>query len=363
MSNVFYPSLAVLVIPGSRKLQGDARRIASTIVWEQVREYMLLGIVCCFVALKADFGFCFFFEQGMTLCMWFKFSTLGGSWQTLFELSNGYCTEHVYVRRYADSLDLVFGVQHSGGTVKAEQCTANCTGISGIPGTWQHLCWTVLHSLNALLLNSTSSSSSSSDLYLLPESMFEWSSMPTSFSAASSLVGMQAMSSYDATWSVYINGRLLLNSVPGAMPVEGSYSVNYIAYGTMFAASFFNWAITDFRFYERPLNTSSIQAIFSGHACCSTFAAGSYINSSKQCQAESTYNSEFCRSCKSDCGPLFFIKNEDNACNGRRTADFTLCQPCSACAKDQYPSACAKDQEWGIHTLSSTKFLAMFGGE
>jgi hypothetical protein len=63
MSNVFYPSLAVLVIPGSRKLQGDARRIASTIVWEQVREYMLLGIVCCFVALKADFGFFFFLSR------------------------------------------------------------------------------------------------------------------------------------------------------------------------------------------------------------------------------------------------------------------------------------------------------------
>lgn len=36
MYNVFDPSLAVRVIPGSRSLQGDARRIQSTVVWEQV---------------------------------------------------------------------------------------------------------------------------------------------------------------------------------------------------------------------------------------------------------------------------------------------------------------------------------------
>ena len=36
MANVFDPSLAVRVIPGSKSLQGDARRIQSTIVWEQV---------------------------------------------------------------------------------------------------------------------------------------------------------------------------------------------------------------------------------------------------------------------------------------------------------------------------------------
>ena len=36
MYNVFDPSLAVRVIPASRSLLGDARRIQSTIVWEQV---------------------------------------------------------------------------------------------------------------------------------------------------------------------------------------------------------------------------------------------------------------------------------------------------------------------------------------
>jgi hypothetical protein len=36
MYNVFDPSLAVRVIPGARSLQGDARRIQSTIIWEQV---------------------------------------------------------------------------------------------------------------------------------------------------------------------------------------------------------------------------------------------------------------------------------------------------------------------------------------
>jgi hypothetical protein len=40
MANVFDPSLAVRIIPGSRTLQGDTLRIQSTIVWEQVRAFV-----------------------------------------------------------------------------------------------------------------------------------------------------------------------------------------------------------------------------------------------------------------------------------------------------------------------------------
>ena len=38
MANVFDPSLAVRVVLGSRTLQGGQRRIASTLIWEQVME-------------------------------------------------------------------------------------------------------------------------------------------------------------------------------------------------------------------------------------------------------------------------------------------------------------------------------------
>jgi hypothetical protein len=37
MYNVFDPSLAVRVVPGPTKSIGDARKIQSTIIWEQVR--------------------------------------------------------------------------------------------------------------------------------------------------------------------------------------------------------------------------------------------------------------------------------------------------------------------------------------
>ena len=60
-------------------------------------------------------------EQGMTLCMWYMFATMSDSWQTLFEMSNGYRTEHVYVRRYADTAELLLGVSH--GMYKREFVT------------------------------------------------------------------------------------------------------------------------------------------------------------------------------------------------------------------------------------------------
>lgn len=310
MSNVFDPSLAVRVIAASSSSSAQQRKV----VW----------------------------EQGATLCLWYKFASLLGSWQTLFEMSNGYGTEHVYVRRYADSLDLVFGVEHSGGTYKAEFRTQNGSGIArGGAGYWQHLCWSMRHVLPSNISGTPISSSNS--YYLLPESLFRWSSVPTSFSSASSLVAVQAMRmGYAARWSIYINGGQgdpfwSYENVDGmVMPVEGSYSISYVGYGTLFSGAFFSGSIADLRLYERPLDMMSIRAIFSGDSCCTAFAAGSYMDPSIRCKSGMRLNSEFCRACKQDCGPLRFIDNEDNACSGKRTADFTLCKPCAPCAQDQY---------------------------
>jgi hypothetical protein len=43
MYNVFDPSLAVRVVPGPTKSIGDARKIQSTIVWEQVIRNVILS--------------------------------------------------------------------------------------------------------------------------------------------------------------------------------------------------------------------------------------------------------------------------------------------------------------------------------
>ena len=79
----------------------------------------------------------------MMLCLWYKFSSLAGVSQTLFYMSNCYCTKHVYVRHNLDTADLVFGVQHAYGG-KAEQQTYNGSGIArGGIGYWQHMCWSI----------------------------------------------------------------------------------------------------------------------------------------------------------------------------------------------------------------------------
>ena len=274
----------------------------------------------------------------MTLCLWYKFGSLAGASQTLFEMSNGYGTEHIYIRRLGDSSDLVFGVDHTSSLYKAEHRTLNGTGVArkGV-GYWQHVCWVVQHALNASHVPGASAGAP----YLLPESLFVWSSMPTSFAAASTLVASQAMAGYRARWSIYINGGQgdpfwAYENLEGVMPVEGSYAMNYIGYGTSFSGSFFSGSISDLRLYERPLDLASVRAIFSGAACCAVFSPGSYIDASAPCDAQGAYNSEFCRACKSDCRPFFFIENEDNACTGGRTRDFTLCQPCKPCAQDQF---------------------------
>jgi len=173
----------------------------------------------------------------------------------------------------------------------------NASGVArkGV-GYWQHVCWVVTHVLNA----SSISGATTSVPYLLPESLFVWSSMPTSFASAAGLVASQAMQGYKAKWSIYINGGQgdpfwAYENLDGVMPIEGSYSMNYVGYGTSFAGSFFSGSISDLRLYERPLDLASVRAIFSGDACCSVLSAGTYVDTSDTCDSSSTYNSEFCR--------------------------------------------------------------------
>jgi hypothetical protein len=122
----------------------------------------------------------------------------------------------------------------------------------------------------------------------------------------------------------------------GVMPIDGSYSINYVGYGTSFG-SFFHGSMSNLRLYESALDLQSIRAIFSGNRCCSLyFSGGTYIDNSKPCTGQTAYDTEFCRTCKTDCGPLNYIENEDNVCTGKRTSDQTLCKACSKCSSDQY---------------------------
>jgi hypothetical protein len=122
-----------------------------------------------------------------------RFASLAGSSQTLFEMSNGFNTEHVYMRRRDDSRDIVVGVVHTSGTVKREFSTSLGSAIKP-DGLWQHVCWTVQHIL-PMNLSAGSVNSTSAILTLLPESLF-WSSLPTSYSTSTSYVAAQAMSSF-----------------------------------------------------------------------------------------------------------------------------------------------------------------------
>ena len=275
-------------------------------------------------------------EQGMTLCMWLRFLTLDDAWQTLFEMSNGYATEHVYVRRYADTSELLFGVMHSG--MKKEMVTApSSMGPTLVANTWTHVCWVVQHTLSLYSNATTTANSSSSSYYIVPQSLLQWASYSTSYASSTSSVGVQAMASYNASWTVYVNGnQSIYYSSDGLMPIVGSYSTNFLGYGTSYTRSYFHGSMSDLRMYERPLDARSVFAIYAGDQCCTLVSSGTYVDTASMCTGKSLYNSEFCRTCKSDCGPLYFIDNEDLACNGRRTADFTLCKPCSQCSTDQY---------------------------
>ena len=231
------------------------------------------------------------FEVGMTLCFWVRFSSSAGSGQSLFELSNGISTENVYVRRIGSTAELVFGVSHTSGSVKKEYSTINNT----IPfsGIWQHVAWTILGNAQ----------------------------------------------SYDATWNIFINAGYTANytGIPGVMPIDGTYTYNFIGFGTPVGQAFFTGAMDDFRLYERALSLSSIRAIYGMDACCH-FPSGSYIDMTKPCTGLDKYDPHFCKACRMDCGPMQYIASFDSRCNGQSTQDTTTCLPCKRCGVDQYVS-------------------------
>lgn len=320
--NLFDPTLAVRVMPNSAFQWGEEsmgeRKIPNDVAW----------------------------EQGMTLCLWFKFGWLNGGNETLFEMGNGVGTENFYVRRYDATLDLEFGVIHSMGKHQKVFRTVNGSGIPAVPNLWRHVCWTVRHVLPPNVSYSKAAENGT-DVYILPENLF-WSSLPTSYSIATSAVAVEAMASYRAVWSIYLNGGVqeapagqkwvYENIEDGVMPIDGAYSVNYIGYGSALSATFFTGSFSDLRLYERPLDRASIASIFMGERCCSVFAGGGYVDSSELCNGKSRFNTEFCRACKTDCGPFYYIDNEEFRCKGRRTGDYTLCYPCRPCDEDQYIS-------------------------
>lgn len=323
--NLFDPTLAVRVMPNSAFAWGEEsmgeRKIPNDVAW----------------------------EQGMTLCLWFKFGWLNGAGnETLFEMGNGVGTENFYVRRHGATLDLEFGVSHSMGKHQKVFRTVNGSGIPAVPNVWRHVCWTVRHVLPPNI-STYKAAENGTDVYILPENLF-WSSLPTSYSVATSAVAVQAMASYRAVWSIYLNGGVqepppesgqqwvYENIEDGVMPVDGAYSVNYVGYGSALGATFFTGSFSDLRLYERPLDRASVASIFMGERCCSVFAGGGYVDSSELCNGKSRYNTEFCRACKTDCGPFYYVDNEDFRCKGRRTGDYTLCYPCRPCDQDQYIS-------------------------
>lgn len=165
-------------------------------------------------------------------------------------------------------------------------------------------------------------------MLLVPQTLVRGISSQTGFLAYGT--AMQPMGVYKAAWTILINGgsnsTQALASRGGAtytmsdglMPVEGSYSTNFLGFGTSFTRSFFHGSLSDFRLYERALSTASMQAIFQGSECCRLVSSGTFVDTSSMCSGSGNFNTEFCRACKSDCGPFHFIDNEDNACNGRR---------------------------------------------
>ena len=231
-------------------------------------------------------------ERGMTLAFWVRFATAAGSGQTLVELSNGIDTENIYVRRLGATAELVFGVSHSRSLVRREQATAN--GTLRFNNEWQHVAW--------------------------------------------SIRPRGADDDYDALWSIFVDAGSLLAvvDVPGVMPIDGNYSTNYLGFGTPVYQPFFTGGMDDLRLYERALDVGTIRSIYTGHACCHSGAAGTYIDTSKSCTGLESFDQRLCRPCRSDCGPMHFISNFNDRCDGRGDKDVSTCLPCQGCTTDQY---------------------------
>lgn len=184
-------------------------------------------------------------EQGMTLAFWLRFGSEQGQWQSIIEFSNGFDTEHIYVRRVASSSELAFGVMHSMKSVQREFATVNST-LAIADTRWQHIAWTVLPVQNSKY--------------------------------------------YDAVWNIYVDGSILFEGIAGVMPIDGPYTLNYIGYGTLVDMhSFFTGQMDDLRLYERALLPLSILKIYSMDACCGT-VVGSYLDARRSCSGKETFD-------------------------------------------------------------------------
>jgi hypothetical protein len=232
----------------------------------------------------------------MTLAFWIRFASFSSSQSasSILEISNGYSTENIYVR--FDSSSLVFGVSHSASFIQRQM-----TIPLVLSNSWLHVAWTIES--------------------LLPPN------------------------SYNALWSIFLNGTAVLNRAAGGVsPIPNStYSFNYIGFGSdpalLLSGSFFTGAMDDLRLYERVLSPAAIKAIYDGNPCCQlSLVAGTFIdnNPSKPCTGVETFNPMLCRPCRSDCGPLYYIFPKEGQCSGTDEYDTTECAPCRLCTTDQY---------------------------
>lgn len=189
-------------------------------------------------------------EQGMTLAFWVQFQASVGQWQSLVELSNGFDTEHIYIRRFASTSELAFGIVHSQKSVAYEFVT-NGSSVLNV-GKWRHVAWTVRPTLSHL-----------------------------------ANIG----NTYDAIWNVYLDGELKYSGMAGVMPVDGPYTTNYVGYGTQTELhSFFSGQLDDLRLYERALTSTSVKALQSRDACCmGLVTAGTYMDNRRSCSGSFLY--------------------------------------------------------------------------
>ena len=66
-------------------------------------------------------------------------------------------------------------------------------------------------------------------------------SYSTSYASSTSSVAVQAMASYNASWTVYVNGnQSIYYRSDGLMPIVGSYSTNFLGYGTSYTRTYFH---------------------------------------------------------------------------------------------------------------------------
>jgi hypothetical protein len=183
-------------------------------------------------------------EQGMTLSFWIRFQDDAGQWQSIIELSNGFETEHIYVRRMQSSAFLVFGVSHSMGAAMKQIVLSGEDVVT--QGLWRHIAWTILPISSAV--------------------------------------------PYEALWNIYVDGQVKIANQSGVMPIDGPYTLNYVGYGTLTDLhSFFRGSLDDLRLYERAFTSFSVQKLFQNDVCCG-LVVGSYVDTRRTCSGSETFD-------------------------------------------------------------------------